>query len=456
MLRLIETLPFDLVGTKILGYLSLKDIVMLERACGSKKSQQLFLEWIPHYPLVELSSCKHSNGSVLPWFVNRQCELSSLTIRLPEHNPCLLLKNLKVDQFVLEINANTTLESLKPLIDSNMGYKVLNVTIEGNQNKEVMEQLSAYTGNVKQLTIRNSYNCFNWLTVNILSRWNITDITIDQCKINLTSLTVIVQTCSELTSIKFYTNSIDDFAVTVITQQCPKLETLVIESSKITWISLLTLSERGLPLEKLDILKIPKIPTADIARHCGHALSRICSIYTTDHLCKNRRTVNIMLPYMTGLTMLYLYTDSHSYIPWLTLHCHKLTKIVVCYNRFILKEILSLCHANPLLQELYLHFHGGVTDTVLIELIHTCPHLHTLSLPYETDITDIGILALSEQCIGLRILSMIDCYQVTEVAVLQLIQRCRKLTRLEVSSRSLSEETWTKLDSNTQKIVRRC
>ena len=159
---------------------------------------------------------------------------------------------------------------------------------------------------------------------------------------------------------------------------------------------------------------------------------------------------------MTGLTMLYLYTDSHSYIPWLTLHCHKLTKIVVCYNRFILKEILSLCHANPLLQELYLHFHGGVTDTVLIELIHTCPHLHTLSLPYETDITDIGILALSEQCIGLRILSMIDCYQVTEVAVLQLIQRCRKLTTLQVSNSSLSEETWTQLDSNTQKIVRRC
>ena len=52
--------------------------------------------------------------------------------------------------------------------------------------------------------------------------------------------------------------------------------------------------------------------------------------------------------------------------------------------------------------------------------------------------------------------SIRECIQVTETAVLQLLQRCRKLTRLEVSSSSLSEETWTQLDKNTQKRVSRC
>ena len=47
MLSLIENLPMELVGTNVLGYLYLKDIVMLERACGSKTSHQLFLDMIP-------------------------------------------------------------------------------------------------------------------------------------------------------------------------------------------------------------------------------------------------------------------------------------------------------------------------------------------------------------------------------------------------------------------------
>ena len=40
---MIENLPVELVGVFILSCLSLRDIVMLERACGSKVSQQIFL-----------------------------------------------------------------------------------------------------------------------------------------------------------------------------------------------------------------------------------------------------------------------------------------------------------------------------------------------------------------------------------------------------------------------------
>ena len=39
MFNLLEDLSVELMGVNVLGYLSLKDIIMLERACGSKKSR---------------------------------------------------------------------------------------------------------------------------------------------------------------------------------------------------------------------------------------------------------------------------------------------------------------------------------------------------------------------------------------------------------------------------------
>ena len=158
---------------------------------------------------------------------------------------------------------------------------------------------------------------------------------------------------------------------------------------------------------------------------------------------------------MTGLTSVYLNNYCDSYIPLLTQHCHKLTKIAVRSTDYPVSYVLSLCRTNPLLQVVYCHYQWDITDTTLIELIHACPHIHTLYLPYETDITDIGILALSEHCTQLQELSIYKCHKVTEAAVLQLLQCCRKLTTLWVSSSSLSKETWTQLDKNTQKRVRR-
>ena len=101
MSSFIEELPVELVGTNVLGYLSLQDIVMLERACGSKTSHQLFLDMIPYCTPVELSNNQHNNTEALAWFVNRQCKLSSLTIILPGDNPCLHVKNLQVEYFDL-------------------------------------------------------------------------------------------------------------------------------------------------------------------------------------------------------------------------------------------------------------------------------------------------------------------------------------------------------------------
>ena len=62
MLNLLEDLPVELVGVNVLGYLSLKDIVMLERACGSKKCHQAFMEQI-----------QFCNSIVIPLYYGSVC-----------------------------------------------------------------------------------------------------------------------------------------------------------------------------------------------------------------------------------------------------------------------------------------------------------------------------------------------------------------------------------------------
>ncbi len=61
MLNLIENLPVELVGTNVLGYLDIRDIVMLERTCGCKESHQLFRFWIQSCPPVVIPSSKFMN-----------------------------------------------------------------------------------------------------------------------------------------------------------------------------------------------------------------------------------------------------------------------------------------------------------------------------------------------------------------------------------------------------------
>ena len=453
MLRLLEDLPVELVGTNVFGYLSLKDIVMLERACGNMQSHKAFMEQIPHRPPVVLPSSKHTNIETLYWFAKRQCTIKAISIQFSGNNPCLSVKNLQVVFFDLLINSNITMQSWKPLLESNTGCKVFSITISGTQNREVMDQLSVCIGNVKQLTIRNSGNCIDWLTADILSRWNTKKICLEGSAVTTPLVSLLVQTRSELTSIKLDSNTVDDAAVIAIAQHCTKLETLLLRSSNITWTSLLVLSERCLPLAELDIPFIPNIPTADIARRCSHALSCIRHL-NTNNLYKNGQDANILIPYMTGLTRVYLYNYCDSYIPLLTQYCNNIIEIEVYCEYYSFSNILSLCRANPLLKEFH-YFPRDLTDTTLIELIDACPHLHTLRLPYDTDISDISILALSEHCTQLQKLSITKCHKITEAAVLQLLQRCRKLARLCISSSSLSEESWTKLDKNTQKRVRR-
>ena len=345
------------------------------------------------------------------------------------------------------------MEDCRSLFDSNLIYNINHIIISSNPSKEVMEELSLFARKVDKLTIVSSEKSNIWLNSIMLSRWKLQEIILVGTVVNKVLLTFILQTCTELTSITLGSNTVDDVVVMAVAQHCPKLQSLCVANKcVITFNALLALSEQCLLLEELDIPSIPNIPTADIARRCSHALSCIRHL-NIGNLHQNNQEGTILIPYMTGLNSADLGYYCRSYIPLLTQYCHKLTNIGVAVEVFLVSDLLSLCYANPLLEEFRCYYRTGITDSALIELIHACLHLHTLRLPYDTDITDIGILTLCEHCPQLQWLDITHCKQVTETALLQLLQCCYKLTRLYVSSSSLLKETWTQLDRNTQKRV---
>ena len=457
MFKWFENLPVELVGTNVLGMLGIRDIVILERACGSKASYQHFMNMIPYCTPVVLPSMKHDNISSSEWFAKRRCKITSLTITLCWNNATFHVKNLQVDNINLRINSKIDMYDCQPLFESDLRYKVKSIDVPAAAvDKEIMEQLSIFTENIVKLQVVSVNS--SWITENILSRWKLKEIILVGTVVNKVLLTLIVQTCTELTSITLdYACAEDDALVNIIVQHCHKLEKLILSAiNNITYNSLIALSERGLPSKELDIPYIPNIPTVNIARRCSHALSCIRHLYT-NNLHRNGLDASTLLTYTTGLTSVNIKHHCNSYIPLLTLYCHKLTSITLDLSCYGIYDVLPLCHVNHIQQFRVYNSKKGtvVTDTALIELIHACPHLHALYLPYETEITDIGILALSEHCPQLQWLDVRRCTQVTDAAVLQLLQRCRKLTRLQVSSSSLSEETWAQLDKNTKNRVSR-
>ena len=161
MCKLIQDLPVELVGSKVLGYLSVRAIVMLERACNSKKSHQALLEQIPHCPPVDLPCYKYKKKPVLEWLAKRQCKICFLGIGFPEDNHCLHVKNLEVDHVCLDIMSVLTMESLEYLQESTIVSKVRSVNIIIDQNRVVMDKLSVCARNVEHLRVRNSYKFFS-------------------------------------------------------------------------------------------------------------------------------------------------------------------------------------------------------------------------------------------------------------------------------------------------------
>ena len=110
MVNLLEILPVDLFGSKVFELLNIKDILLLERACGSKTSHKHFVNMFPYCSPVVLSTEKHDNISSLEWFAKRKCKLHSLTIILRLNNFIFHVKNLQIDHIDLSITSSIDMQ----------------------------------------------------------------------------------------------------------------------------------------------------------------------------------------------------------------------------------------------------------------------------------------------------------------------------------------------------------
>ena len=175
------------------------------------------------------------------------------------------------------------MEECKSFLESNMKYKVKQLQVSEDQNKEVMKLLLDSIRNVEVLNLDCSSNCQDWLTIDIFTKWKLTKLSMNELRIPL--IMNIIQKKNELIYIELLDCQIDDTIIITIAQYCPKLEKLVLNSKNLTYTSLIALSERGLPLKELVILNymsILNIPTAALAAQCAHSLSRIYTLTTND------------------------------------------------------------------------------------------------------------------------------------------------------------------------------
>ena len=163
-----------LVGTQVLDWLNILDLVKLECACGSKKTRQLFLDLIPLRPSVELPSSKHKDISCLEWFMRTRCNIKYFNIYLPGYNPAF--HSFQVDKVELHFESNVTMEDCKPLFENNLSCRINCIVFDGDLNEDVIEKLSLFARNVEKIDIVKSSNIKDWLNIDILSKWKLKEL----------------------------------------------------------------------------------------------------------------------------------------------------------------------------------------------------------------------------------------------------------------------------------------
>ena len=442
MLEFIKSLPVELVGSYVFGYLTVKDLVWLERASCSRASMQLFLQCVPHCPAVIPPSNYYFTPHYMKimckwlWFAVKRLRIQSINIHLPGSNNMLYM-NILFQNIELVINSDCTVEDIQILKDH--GLKVTSLRIVDNQHREVIEQLSKYVPNVIKLYIDYTCESINWLTEELVSNWNLQYIDIQSG--NTEIIVNIIKYCPELYYICLCSeDDIQDAGVIAICQHCLKLKKLIILSDVLTHKSLLALSEQGTTFEELETLPYIDIPTADIAKRCSHALSCIRHLNTRDFHIQNK---TLYIPYLTGLQDLHLdSSEDLTLIPLFNKYCHTLKRLGIGNNTTAIKfiDILPLVKANIYLQDISVGKKTIFTDTMLLQLVQTTStyNLHTLCLCFQPHLTDNSILALSKHCTQLTQVYLSHSHLITKSGIIQLLQHLPYLQCLHVSDLSLT------------------
>ena len=483
MLDCLIQLPSETLGHNILGFLEMIDIIQLENAAASSMSQQLLKTILPYCPPILLDSEMwfEFNRQAVIWCNKRRLRVQHANI--PVESLCeVSVQHDVFGNIELYLESKATCEDIEPLKNSNINQRVTSVHIEGckDQDPVVIEllflllscvdslyiqsfNLSQWMEHIKQIgpclrELSICDNCAQFKTITeycpyleklSLRFWStrtgstilqsianncphLRSIAIDGFTYNTSAecnadLTAFAEKCPQLEELNLYSHQLTDQSVIALAQHCSRLKKLGLN---LTVTSMIALSESGLPLEKLDIPRIP-IPSAEIAAQCAHALSRIRYLVTYSNSYSR-------IQYMTGLRQLCLESsEDHLLVPHLLLLlqgqcCVGLESLTIGSDSSItpqlLYELVALC---PQLHTLQISKPTCTSDAVLVELTHSCPHLQKVTLDSNGKVTDVGVLALTAHCRQLRELDM-PHITVTEETVRQLAQHCRRLTELRV------------------------
>ena len=386
--------------------------------------------------------CYLHHAALLNWIGKRKIRINLLHIVLPYRN-LSLNKELLVDSFQLFIHAYISNKDCNLLQDQTIGHKIYFIDVMKNQRMEILEQLGNYTPNITSLQLTSVTNSEHWLTKKLLNCWKLNKIRLRHVSISISIL--IFENCPELRSIMLYDQS-DDTVIATIAKNCTKLQDLTIHvTNRLTYTSLLILSEHSLPLKSITITDyIPNFPNSEIAKNCTHILSCIHSLNTKDNLSNTsieEGNHEFLLSRLINLkSITFTSVKDCLYIPTLIKHCRNIESIRIKEESTVnLIDLSSLCRMNMRISSIDVDNQRRLDDTGLNSILQFCPHLKELNLKYETDITDICILALSEYCLELQDLDISKCKRVTETAVLQLVEHCTQLRFLTVSYQSLSD-----------------
>ena len=200
-----------------------------------------------------------------------------------------------------------------------------------------------------------------------------------------------------------------------LAQHCSKLKKLKLTCLLITATSLIALSERGLPLEELDIPEIP-IPCAEVAAQCAYALSRIqkLSTYRRDgsinHLCD-------VIQYISSLYELCLNNST---------------------DNALLSQLLQHEHFSSV-RRLHINYDSNITPVVFSQLLARCPQLSSMHIEKRVIFTNTVLVELARSC--LHLLEVTLFCEVTEEDVLALTVHCRQLQKLTYLFTTLTMQT---------------
>ena len=248
----------------------------------------------------------------------------------------------------------------------------------------------------------------------------------EQCDADVTAF---AEKCPQLEELSLYFQQLTDQSVIALAQLCSRLKKLRLYLCEITVDSFIVLSERGLPLEELDIPRIP-IPSAEIAAQCAHALSRIrqiCTYNDDDNIDQLHHEIH----FLTGLRELVLDSSEDHLLLLQNGQFSNLESLYINPNSNITAlHLMGLLRGSPLLHTLYIEKPACISNVVLVELAHSCPHLQKFTFLHNSSkVTEKGVLALAAHCRQLRVID-IPMITVKRVTFNQLVQHCRHLAEL--------------------------